>query len=48
MKETAVAAKDIQRMVHQIVSRFHPEGIILFGSMHAARQARIVTSTCSS
>lgn len=38
MKKPVVAAKEIQRMVRQIVSRFHPERIILFGS-HARGDA---------
>jgi predicted nucleotidyltransferase len=38
MKKPVVAAKEIQRMVRQIVSRFHPDRIILFGS-HARGDA---------
>ena len=37
-KTGTVAAREIQRMVRQIVSRFHPERIILFGS-HARGDA---------
>ncbi|MFY9826668.1 MAG: nucleotidyltransferase domain-containing protein [Thermoanaerobaculia bacterium] len=38
MKKPVVAGKEIQRMVRQIVSRFHPDRIILFGS-HARGDA---------
>ena len=38
MKKPVVAGKEIQRMVSQIVSRFHPDRIILFGS-HARGDA---------
>jgi predicted nucleotidyltransferase len=38
MKTPVLAGKEIQRMVRQIVSRFHPDRIILFGS-HARGDA---------
>jgi predicted nucleotidyltransferase len=38
MKKPVVAGREIQRMVRQIVSRFHPDRIILFGS-HARGDA---------
>lgn len=37
-KTDSIASREIQRMVRQIVSRFHPERIILFGS-HARGNA---------
>jgi len=44
--ESRVESKEIRQMVRRIVSRFHPERIILFGS-HARGDARpTATSVC--